>query len=353
VLLVLLLFTGLGILVGASTSGAAFGAYNVAWDGAGNLREVAGDTSTESTVLLNTSEYPQTNTSGTVAVILSPDEGYGPQDRQRVRTFVRTGGTLVVAEDFGNHSNQLLTAVGASARFNGSLLRDERYYYRTPAMPYASNVSRPNTSLGDTASLVRNVSQLTLNHGTAIEPANASVLVSSSEFGYIDTNRNASLDEHELLGTYPVVTVEPVARGRVVTVSDPSLLINAMLDQPDNRAFVTAVFAPNEAVLLDYSHARNLPPLAVFLIIVRGAPLLQIGLLGVMFIIIGAWGRGQFDPLVTRLQADNQDKTPAPGLDTDGLVAHVERQHPDWDPERVRRVTEGVISNQSQNRPDE
>lgn len=352
-LLAVVAITVLGIVVGASTSGAAFGTYNLAWDGAAELRAIADETGTESEVLLNTSEYPQENASGTVAVVLSPDTAYGPQDSQRVRRFVEAGGTLVVAEDFGNRSNPLLASVGASARLNGSLLRDERYYYKTAAMPNATNVSSNTTIAGENLSLVRNVSQLTLNHGTVVEPGNATVVVSSSEFGYLDRNRNGSLDENESLGTYPVVTVEAVGNGRVVTVSDPSLLINAMLDQPDNRAFVTALFATHDAVVLDYSHARNLPPLAVFLVIARGTPLLQLALMGGALGIVGAWGRGLFDPLLARVRRTPTETHPELGMDADALRAYVERQHPEWDAARVKRVTEGIISTRSQDRQDE
>lgn len=354
-LVALVVVTVLGVIVGASTSGAAFGAYNLRWDGASDMRAVADDAGTESELLLNTSEYPRQNASDTVAVVLSPDQSYSAADRQRVRRFVRQGGTLVVAEDFGNHSNTLLDDVGASARVNGTLLRDERYYYRTPAMPRVTNVSTANgsvsTGTGQNTSYVENVSQLTFNHGTAVEPGNATVLVRSSEFAYLDRNRNASIDENETMASYPVVTVESVGAGHVVTVGDPSLFINAMLDQPDNRAFATALFDRHDRVLLDYSHAANLPPLAVLLVVVRKAPLLQALVTTGALLVFGAWGQGRFGALWARVRSEDAD--PEPGMDAAALAAYFEQEHPDWDGERVERVTEGVIRRRSQQRVDD
>lgn len=347
----------LAVVIGASTSGTAFGAYNVRWDGASELRSVAESAGTDSSLILNTTEYPTQNASGTVAVVLSPDRDYGPNDRQRIRQFVRAGGTLIVAEDFGNHSNPLLGAVGASARVNGTILRDERYYYRTAAMPRVNNVSvsATNRSLAngtdENTSYVANVSQLTFNHGTVVEPGNATVLVRSSQFAYLDSNRNASIDENETMASYPVVTVESVGAGQVVTVSDPSLFINAMLDQPDNGNFTANLFASHERVLLDYSHAASLPPLAVLLVVLRKAPLLQAMVTTGALVVVVAWGQGRFGALVARIRPE--DGNPEPGLDAAALAAYFERQHPEWDQERVERVTEGVIRRRSQERGDD
>ena len=341
---VVLVATVLAMVVAASTSGAAFGVYNPSWDGASDLRDEATAVDTESDLVLNSSAYGRTPANGTVAVVLSPDRAYTAREATRLRRFVRNGGTLVVAEDFGPHSNALLREVGADARVNGSLVRDERVNYQSPEFVVAENVSNH--------SLVTDVDALTLNHGTVVEPNGARTIVSTSGYAYLDGNRNDELDDNESLGTYPVATVEAVGEGTVVTVSDPSLFINAMLDRPGNQQFVHNAFGAHERVILDYSHAERLPPLALALVVVRKTPLLQVLLVGVAVSVVGAAASGWGGRFKRRL-LEGDAASPRRWTDSEALAAYLRQQHPEWEESRVRRVTEGVINGRRQPRDDE
>lgn len=337
------------LAVAAGTSTAAFGVYNPTWDGAADLRATASAVGTESEVVLNASRYGSVQQDDTVAVVLAPEERYGETDLASIRAFVRSGGTLVVAEDFGEHSNGILQAVGADARFDGTLLRDERYNYRSPAMPVARNVSEfsnvsnvsdgTNATLAGHATLVAGVDALTLNHGTVVHPDDATVLVRSSGYGYLDGNANGDLDEDERLRSYPVATVESVGEGRVVAVSDPSLFINVMLDRPGNRQFARNLVASGDRVLLDYSHAGRLPVLAVAVLVLRQRPVLQVvlGLAGL--VAVGAWGRGLFGAVAQRLPWRGPERPPSrdgtDAADAADVTAYLRRTHPDWDEEAV------------------
>lgn len=333
VLVALALASGVALIVAGTTSTAAFGAYNPAWDGATALRDEADAAGVESEIARNTTAYTRVPANGTVAVVISPDKPYRSAEAARLRTFVRRGGTLVIAEDFGNHSNALLATLGVRARFDGRLLRDERYNYRSPAMPVARNVSNH--------SLVSGIERLTLNHGTAVRANRTTVLVRTSGYAYLDTNRNEALDTNESIGAYPVATVERTGAGGVIAVGDPSVLINVMLERPGNRAFVRAVFGTHDRVLLDYSHADRLPPLAVAVLVLRDAPLLQLVLGGIGLLGIGVWTRRP--DLVARLRRMGRDEAlSVPELDADELASVVRRRHPDWDDERVERVVRNM-----------
>lgn len=342
----------LGVGVAASTSGAAFGAYNPEWDGASDLRAIGTDTGADVEVVRNVgndSAYGTADPNDTVAVVLSPDRPYTPAEADRIRSFVRRGGTLIVAEDVGPHGNDLLAATGATARVDGGLLRDERNNFRAPALPVATNVSEHNLTDG--------VESLTLNYGTAVEPGAATTLVGTSEFGYVDRNRNDELDESETLRSYPVAVVEPVGDGRVVTVGDPSLLINAMVERPGNRAFAANLLGAGDRVLLDYSHTADIPPLQLALLVLRETPLLQVlvGLLGVGA--VGLWARGDTRRLRDRLgevaaragvpgfdrSLAGRDADRGPGLSRAELRAYLAERHPEWDDERIERVIAGVL----------
>ena len=342
----LALVIGAAVVIGASISGTAFGAYNPQWDGASDLRAQAEAVGAETTVLRETDRYDELNASGTVAVVLSPDRAYAGNDSERVRRFVERGGTLVVAEDYGEHANPLLAAIGAGARVDGRPLRDERRNYRSPALPVATNVTNGSNATNVT---LAGVDSLALNHGTAVRPnasgnASADILVSSSEYAYLDGNGNEELDGDEELAARPVVTAERVGDGLVIVVSDPSALINAMLERPDNRAFVRALFAGADRVALDYSHAAQLPPLALAVVVVRETVALQVFLGGLVVVGAALWarwpalrGRGALADLRRALGVDDAPDSD-PGLDPEAAAAFLRRRHPDWDEERVERV---------------
>lgn len=359
VLYALMVTLGVALILAASTSTAAFGAYNPAWDGTSDFRETT-DRRTDSRVALDTAAYETVDPDGTVAVVLSPEAPYTANDTRRVRTFVAAGGTLVVAEDFGPHGNALLAGVGADARFNGTRLRDEREYYRAPSLPVATNVTDTPYTTG--------VEQLTLNGATTIDANNTTVVATSSQFGYLDRNATGGLSPADELGEYPVVTVEPVGDGRVISVSDPSLFINTMLSQPDNEAFATALIGTGDRMLLDYSRVGAQPPLAVAVLLIRSAPWLQVGLAAVGTGLVWRYTRRPGTPsgwrrLRARLPAAIRERLPpwlnepadsnADPVDEAAVLVALRRQYPEWDEHRLQRVMTDVLSEQSRENENE
>lgn len=334
------------LLFAASTSTAAFGSYNPNWEGTSDLREMSGDRG-ESPVVLETTAYGDVDPNETVAFVLSPSEPYTGQDVARLREFVTAGGTLVVASDFGSAGNELLADIGATARFDGDVLRDERHYATNPRFPEATNVSAHPYTMG--------VEQLTLNHGTAVEPGAADVLVRTSEFAYLDRNGNDELDDDEELAAYPVVTVESVGDGTVVAIGDPSLFINSMLEAQDNEAFTRSILTNHEQVLLDYSHAGSQPPLAVALVVLRETPILQALLGGVGLAAVGLgvhwrrWVVARLTAVIARSSrvasyfglVDREE--PEHSAEPAALARYLQEQHPDWDEDRVNRIIAGTL----------
>jgi hypothetical protein len=344
----LVVATLLGVVVAASTSSAAFGLYNPGWEGTSELRSVADDAGTEPTVARNVSVYDRAG-DGTVAVVLAPDRPYSDRDLATIRAFLARGGTLVIAEDVGAGGNELLRGVNATARVNGTLLRDERFNFRSPALPVANNVT-------DNETLTQGAGRLTLNYGSVVEPGdgNTTVLVRSSGFAYLDADDDGELDETERLASRPVATVESVGRGRVVVVSDPSLFINTMLERSGNRRFARNLLASEDRLLLDFSHTADLPPLTLALVTVRNAPPLQT-LVGFLAIgVVGAWGAGAFGRIrgsLRRFRRERPSDT-SPVSEAD-LVAYLRDQHPDWDESRIRRITKGISTERSEGGADD
>ncbi|WP_416840438.1 DUF4350 domain-containing protein [Haloferax sp. DFSO52] len=280
----------LGVGVGASTSGTAYGAFNSAWDGGSALRDVATDAETETSIVYNTTEYDEATESETIAFVISPTNGYTDAEAARLESFVRAGGTLVVADDFRLHSNALLERIGASARIDQTPLRDDRHQYKTGALPVATRV--------ESSPVTRDVDQLSLNHPTTVSPNGSTVLVRSSNFSYLDRDDDATLDDDETLDSYPIVTIEQVGAGEVIVVSDPSLFINSMVERPDNRAFADALVGSHETLLLDYSNVDERPPLQVALNTIRSSPFFQFVAGGVALsalVAVARFGRNELD----------------------------------------------------------
>lgn len=345
---VLTLFVGVTLLVGGVSSTTVFGAYNPAWDGVSELRSVADSEEAETVVLQDTSRYDSTNESSTLSIVLSPGSNYTSREGARVERFVRNGGTLVVAEDVGSASNPLLEEVGADARVPGSLLRDERFNDDSPELPVANNVTNHTYTAG--------VERLTLNRGTSVEPNGAEVLINSSSYAYLDKNANGELDESEALEQRPVVTVESVGQGSVVVLGDPSIFINVMLDRPDNRPFARNLVGSHQTIVFDVSHVAALPPLIGGQLLLQRTPAVQLALGLTLVVLVSFWGW----PVVAVERV--REWVGSPALPRDGRESSPDRatvrqfvqtRYPEWDDERVQRVTEGIIRKQQKDQSDD
>lgn len=340
------------VVVAATSSTAGFSPYNTNWDGNSEFREIAAGHG-ELVVTDTTDRYETVDPATTTGFVFAPDRAHDAEAIQQTRQFVAAGGTLVVADNYGPHGNELLSGVGATARFDGRILRDERNNARSPSFPTVSDISSHR--------LVSDVETLTLNYGTAVDPGSATPLANSSEVSYLVANDTDTLDDDTELRQYPVVTVESVGRGQVIAVGDPSLFINSMLSESDNRQFVTTLVSQRTVTLFDQSHSASLPPVVAVLLAVRSSATLAAAVVAVTIGAIAgighAYGRREWIPwqqwssIQSRLLPTRFRSRSAVAVETDSLVADPEalktmlrNRHPDWDDERIDRVIAGVLS---------
>jgi len=326
------------VLMSMTTAG--FSAYNPGWDGTSEFRELADDRS-ELTVGTTTRHYDTLEADTATAIVMAPESEYDETETDPVRTFVEDGGTLVVADSFGPHGNQLLADVGANARFDGALLRDEQHYFRSPAMPVANNV--------DSHPTVRNVDGLTLNYGTAIESNGAIPIVTTSSFGYLDRDGSGSLSDDETIGNHSVVTVESVGDGTVIAIGDPSIFINAMIDEPDNRVFANNLVGSSEQVLLDYSHGASNPPLVSAMVTLQNVPTVA-AIVGAIAVIIAAYAGGLYSRSNRRRskeravvdEATATEQLPA-AVEPEVLPVQLQNKYPNWNSKQINRVVASIV----------
>ena len=157
--------------------------------------------------------------------------------------FIRSGGTLVVLDDFG-FGNDVLARLSVNIRFHGGTLLDPLYCHRHASMPrVAFTRSDPEQQSG----------VMVLNRATWLEVGSGvDVWALSSYFSYGDVDSDGSRGGGDPDGPLPVGATAIRGGGRVVAVSDASLLLNSMVVLGDNVDAV-ARYARVE-VLFDQMH---------------------------------------------------------------------------------------------------
>lgn len=405
VLVVLAVCLAVGLAWGLSTSTVAFGPYNYDWDGGSELRTTLSENA-EVEIGLSTDAYGATPPDETVAFVLGESEHYDAADRRQLRSFLAQGGTLVVASSDAT-TNDLLADLEVTARIHGQTVRDDRHNYRDAALVRAIGVTDHDLVRDVDALTLNHGTALTPNE--AIPLANTSALASlGDEDGLFEADPLASgdpaatddaevgddeaaADETETVGGQdvddgtgtldegddetgalrPVAAVEQVGDGTVVVVSDESVGTNAMLDQEGNRQFVRNLGTDHEYVLLDYSTGAALPPLTYAVLAVQSSPLLQslVGLAGLVLVVF--WGRlgsvagrswnrlvvaaglagtppsrGEFGTQPEWRPDDTAGGASGETPDEEVLTTYVTAQYPDWERERVERVTKAIIRQQ-------
>jgi hypothetical protein len=237
-----------------------FSTYNGDWNGASRAKDLAVREGYGTRDLFALSEAGGSGNG--VLIMLNPNKTVAVTDgdARDLQRFVQNGGSLVLANDFGN-ANAILSGLGVSnaVRFNGALLADNVSRGVDDVHPLVTDIAILGVTSG--------VHTLYFNYGTALDVSgsNVTVLARSGPTSYL---RAASGDNARIAGTtgaHPVLALLPYGKGRIVLLSDPSVFINGMLGQEDNQKLFTAMLANltggNTAIpiLFDQSHQASQP----------------------------------------------------------------------------------------------
>lgn len=262
------LLIALPLSVPAVTSEEDFSIYNTSWNGCSSLAvksyrlggikptfQVRGTSSSLEIVQLPPQEW-NLDPEGDALVIVGPDRPFTDADGKVIGEFLQKGGVLLLADDFGE-GNSLLTRLNTSTRFTGRLALDLSFSKKGEFM-MVSDV-RPSV-------ITENVSFLLLNYPSTLTPSpRASVVAYSSPTSWLEVERNERMDPEEPRGPFPLIAIEQVGRGVLITISDPSLLINQMIEKADNSIFVGNLIryltGGGRRVLFDEYHREYPSPL--------------------------------------------------------------------------------------------
>jgi len=206
------------LLVWAHPVGRDSSVLNQSWNGLSEASSALG-----ASVLLDYDDLADVPLPATLVLI--PRLPPGDSALVALDRFTRSGGTLVVLDDFG-FGNEVLAHLAVEVRFHGGTLMDPLYCYRHASMPrvafsYADPAQEPGV--------------MVLNHPTWLEVGGGvDIWARSSYFSYGDGDSDGSRGSGEPSGPLPVGATATRGAGRVVVVSDSSLLLNSVVGLGDN-----------------------------------------------------------------------------------------------------------------------
>ena len=230
VLLAVLAFV---LLVQYAPDSVAFSPNNYGWNG---LQGVASAYDVNFTLSL--SNIPAKGT----LVVLQPSINYSAADANSIRSFLLTGGTVLVADKSGV-ANSLLRGIGSSITIEQQFsISDPVYNWKAKSVPTA--LVLPG-SVAD-APYVANTSGLALNQPSPIASGGSGVLQLAVTSQFSETQTGSK-------GPFIVVASEKIGAGTLIVVGDSQFLLNSEWTIDDNKILIGNLFA-NGNVFIDTSH---------------------------------------------------------------------------------------------------
>ena len=236
-----------------------FSTYNTEWNGCSSLKENTKQNYSVADVFSLADSLKDKDRG--VVVLLNPNKSVSVADNDitALQHFVHNGGSLLLANDFGN-GNEVLDklGVGTAVRFNMSLLYDDSNNWSIPECPIISSFSPSNFTNG--------IETVCYNYGTVLDVKDNAVTIlgKSSASSYINVTGQSGMIQK---GEKPVFAYLDYGKGKIVLLTDPSVFINSM-HMGDNQKLFNNIIATligrdkgdkNAQVLFDESHRGTQP----------------------------------------------------------------------------------------------
>jgi len=187
-------------------------------------------------------------------LVAIPYLDYNDEELSNIKRFVDNGGTLLLMDDYG-FGNSVLAYLGVNIRFTNKPLLDPLFYYKNPSLSRITDFA-PEVKESD-------IDVIMLNHATTLTNVMDSEAIAwSSDASFLDLNENDVWDVGEPKGSFIIAAKIQLGEGIVAVVSDPSMIINSMVDRDHNYNFIrylTRYEGAQTRMLVDYSHLSNTP----------------------------------------------------------------------------------------------
>jgi hypothetical protein len=278
---------GLVLLAGAfvlvlhlSTNNMEFSRYNTGWNGTSSFFS---DLDRNRVSYVYEPASLATDRPNSTLLIIAPQHHPTSRELSVYRSFMDRGNTIVLLDDFGT-GNEILTGLGSRISIlpgNLSSL-DRRYSHSYMVVAYRQS---------ENASAYRLPASMALDRPAAVE--GGSPLMLTSVMSWIDANGDTRLNMIEDMGTFPVMVEEPMESGRIIVLSDPSILINAMYSQPENsddRDLIRGILKSDGPVFIDQMNSRTADASGIseILHVIRTTIIIEICLLCLLMLTL-AW----------------------------------------------------------------
>lgn len=212
---------------------------NPKWNGLTNL-ETKYNTET-----INPSENLQKTIitpSQSTLLTIGPTKQFTPKETKNIEKFLKNGGRIILADDYGS-ANNLLKQLNVSIRFSNLMIRDPIFKLKNSKLPTINNIKKSN--------LTENVSSIAFNYGTVLENlgTGTNILASSSERSYLTENAKAEYEQSMSVGPFPVMARKNIGDGQLVLLSDSSVFINSMIGKENNKILLDSLIGDRMAYL--------------------------------------------------------------------------------------------------------
>ncbi len=223
------------------TSGkGAYTSFDGSWEGLSDLRDHLDDEGYDVKVLISSSSLllSEEDPEKTVFLSLGPERAYTLTEIHAIGSFHERGGRLIMADDTGRMDP---LAERFDVGFPSGQLYDENFQTNPSFV-------RVDVNLADRFS-----GTLLLNKPSYLIHSGGRVIAKTGRSAWVDRNGNGLRDfdnttQGEPLGEKTIaVIVDPdflsLGSGCAVFISDPSLFLNEMIDQKDNRKFISSLIS--------------------------------------------------------------------------------------------------------------
>jgi len=242
ILYAFLIFIGITLLilplaVPVIKTSAEFSMFNTKWNGCSEFAKLLAERGKIVPIMYPYNSAKLSKLDG-VLIVIGPDIDFSMLEAKEVKEFLENGGTLFIADDFGT-ANSLLEKLGVKARFSTQPLKDI-FYSKRAEFPVVVRVEDPELAAG--------VKKLTLNIPSAILGSEGEIF--SSKVSVVGKN----------MRSYPIMAEIKYDKGRIIMLSDPSILINDMFE--DNRQFIEnlVLYLGSNKFYFDEAHHSDFNP---------------------------------------------------------------------------------------------
>jgi len=278
-----------------------FGDSNPYWNGLSILKSRLNATS-----LNSYSSLPFIG-QGFVLIIIGPQKPFYAQEIASIEQFLNTGGTLIIADNFGT-GNQLISSLGLDSRFGNQTVYDPVFSLGNPSIIYAF-------------SSIKSIKNITLYYSTyLILGSNYKVIANSSIFSYININ-NTSVK----YGPFPIIAYTNYGKGKVVLIATPYIWVNFFIN--GGNLELLDYIIQNETAILDVSH-WYVDTLTIF----KEYEFLAYSILSTPFI--------KYSILIGSVAFIFLYKFEKSIMSKSDEIEKIIKENPDWDAELIRRIKE-------------